>query len=110
MVSLHGIKLHAPYGLYEQEHVLGNDFEVDVDVWVNVAAQQPWPFVDYTLINAMVREVFGQPQQLLESFVQNIYNALKRNIAEAEKIRVAVRKLHPPMQGGVAYSQVCFEA
>lgn len=108
-VSLHGIKLHAPYGLYEQEHVLGNDFEVDVDVWVDVAGDQPWPFVDYTMINGVVRDVFAQPRQLLEEFVQNIVRALKQSFTEAAKVRVAVRKLHPPMEGSIAYSQVCFE-
>ena len=29
-VSLHGTKLYAPIGLYPEEHVLGNAFEVDV--------------------------------------------------------------------------------
>ncbi len=40
-VSLHGIKVHAPHGLYEQEHVLGNNFEVDVDIWLPDAEPMP---------------------------------------------------------------------
>ena len=108
-VSLHGIRLHAPHGLYLQEHVLGNDFEVDVDVFINVAHNQPWPFVDYALIQNIVANVFEQPGQLLETFVHNIYSALKLNIANTEKIKVAVRKLHPPLNGDVRYAQVCFE-
>jgi dihydroneopterin aldolase len=108
-VSLHGIRLHAPHGLYPQEHVLGNDFEVDVDVFINVTHNQPWPFVDYALIQNIVANVFEQPGQLLETFVHNIYSALKLNIANTEKIKVAVRKLHPPLNGDVRYAQVCFE-
>jgi dihydroneopterin aldolase len=107
-VSLHGIKLNAPHGLYPQEQVLGNEFEVDVDVFITAPAQ-PWPFVDYTLIHSVVTEVFNREGQLLETFVQNIHGTLKEHIAVAEKIRVAVRKLHPPLQGYVNYSQVCFE-
>ncbi len=107
-VSLHGIKLHAPHGLYPQEHVLGNEFEVDVDVTV-AANAKPWPFVDYTLIHSIVKEVFHREGQLLETFVQNIHSSLKENIAIAEKVKVAVRKLHPPLEGSVSYSQVCFE-
>ncbi len=107
-VSLHGIKLHAPHGLYPQEHVLGNEFEIDVDV-LAAANTQPWPFIDYTLIHAIVIEIFSQPGQLLEGFVQNIHSALKEHIPVAEKIKVAVRKLHPPLPGTVNYSQVCFE-
>ena len=107
-VSLHGIRMHAPHGLYPEEHVLGNEFEIDVDVWV-AANTKPWPFVDYTMIHAIVTEVFNQPGQLLEGFVQNIHSALKEHVPITEKIKVAVRKLHPPLPGTVKYSQVCFE-
>jgi len=106
-VSLHGIKIHAPHGLYPEEHVLGNTFEADVDIWLPDV--QPWPFADYTLIQKTVASAFEQPAQLLETFVLNIYTALKEIIPVAEKIRVAIRKLHPPMHGAVAYAQVCYE-
>jgi 7,8-dihydroneopterin aldolase/epimerase/oxygenase len=106
-VSLHGIKIIAPHGLYPEEHILGNTFEIDVDI--NLPDTLPWPFADYTLIQKVVAEVFQQPGQLLETFVLNIHTALKENFSEAEKIRVAVRKLHPPMPGEVAYAKVCYE-
>ncbi|MCD6064807.1 MAG: hypothetical protein K0R82_2718 [Flavipsychrobacter sp.] len=32
-----------------------------------------------------------------------------RLLPEAAKIKVVVRKMHPPMTGDVRYSQVCFE-
>lgn len=109
-VSLHGIRLHEPYGLYPEEQVLQNEFEVDVDIWLPHDNVTPWPFVDYALINSIVRNVFQQPAQLLENFVHNIYNAVKLNVPAAEKIKVAVRKLHPSMEGEVKYAQVCYEA
>jgi len=107
-VSLHGIKLNAPHGLYPQEHVLGNEFEVDVDVWVPDELQ-PWPFVDYTIIFSVVTEVFHREGQLLETFVLNIHTELKTLFPVAEKIKVVVRKMNPPMQGSVKYSQVAYE-
>lgn len=106
-MSLHGIRIQAPHGLYPEEHILGNSFEVDVDVWLSDV--QPWPFADYTIIRATVAEVFAQPGQLLETFVYNIHTALKQVMPPSEKIRVAIRKLNPPMPGQVAYSQVCYE-
>lgn len=106
-VSLHGIKIHAPHGLYPEEHILGNRFEVDVDIWLSDA--QPWPFADYTLIQKIVADTFEMPGQLLETFVANIHASLKEKIPVSEKIRVSVRKLHPPMPGEVAYAQVTFE-
>ena len=108
-VSLHGICLHAPHGMYPQENVLGNDFEIDVDIQLATDNSHPWPFVDYTLIHGIVKQVFEQQGQMLETFVHNIYNALKLNVPNAEKIKVAVRKMHPPLEGSVHFSQVCYE-
>ena len=107
-VSLHGIKIHAPHGLYPEEHILGNVFEIDVDLWLHDTL--PWPFADYTIINKVVSDTFQMPGQLLETFVANIYNSLKEQFPIAEKIRVCIKKLHPPMAGDVAYAKVCFEA
>ncbi|XZF13488.1 dihydroneopterin aldolase [Chitinophagaceae bacterium MMS25-I14] len=108
-VSLHDIRIHAPHGLYPQEHILGNLFDVDVDVFVPVPDAQQWPFIDYTLIRKLVAEVFNRPGQLLETFVQLIWKALREQFPEAEKIKVAVRKLRPPMPGDVGFAEVCYE-
>ncbi len=79
-----------------------------MDIWLSPDAQ-PWPFADYTLIKKIVEDIFEQPGLLLETFVYNIHAALKEQIQVSEKIRVAVRKLHPPMHGEVGYAQVCYE-
>lgn len=106
-VSLHGIKLYAPIGLYPQEHILGNTFLIDVDLWL--PDTQPWPYADYTLIRSIVADVFHKEAQLLETLVFNIHTALKIKFEFTQKIRVAIKKLHPPMPGEVAYAQVCYE-
>lgn len=106
-VSLHGIRIHAPIGLYPEEKVLGNDFEINVDMWLPDV--QPWPFADYTLARKAVADVFQQPADLLETVVLNIHSALKELFPFTEKIKVCVRKMHPPMPGEAAYAQVCYE-
>jgi dihydroneopterin aldolase len=108
-VSLHGIRLYAPVGLYAEEHILGNVVEIDVDIWLPVTSNAPWPFVDYTVVRSIVATIFQQPAQLLETLVQNIHTALKQYVPAADKIKVAVKKLHPPMPGEVQYAMVCFE-
>lgn len=109
-VSLHGIKISAPHGLYAEEKVLGNQFEIDVDVQLATEPDMALPFVDYILISSIVADVFLRPEQLLEKFVQQIHTELKQNVPEALKIKVAVRKLHPPMAGDIRYAQVAYEA
>lgn len=109
-ISLHGIKLHAKVGLYPEEKIKGNDFEIDVDVYANVNNADAFPFIDYTIIHQVVDEAFKQPGELLEKFVKAIHSSLKEKFFEASKVRVAIRKLNPPMNADIKYSQVCYEA
>lgn len=108
-VSLHGIAISAARGLYAEEHKLDNQFEVDVDVMLNVANVAALPFVDYTVIRAAVDDAFAQPYDLLEQFIGHMHSRLKQEFPDAERIRLAVRKLHPPMHGEASYAQVVFE-
>lgn len=108
-VSLHGVKVVAPIGLYPQEKIVPNTFEVDVDVQVHTEPNQPWPFVDYAIINDIIISVFTPEVEILETLVARIHEKLKVQFAAAQKIKVAVRKLHPPFSNEVAFSQVSWE-
>lgn len=108
-VSLHGIAISAARGLYAEEHKLENRFEVDADVVVATDEAEPLPFVDYTLIRRAVDDAFCQPYDTLEQFIQDIYKRLREYFPRSEKIRIAIRKLNPPMHGQTTYSQVVYE-
>jgi dihydroneopterin aldolase len=108
-VSLHGMQISAARGLYKEEHAIQNHFEVDVDVFVNAADPREFPFIDYTIIRETVRLAFEQPHELLEQFIRDINTELKTKFREAEKVRIVIRKLNPPMGGQTAYSQVAYE-
>lgn len=108
-VSLHGITIAATRGLYAEEHKISNKFEVDVDVFVPATSVTQIPYVDYTILRSTVAAAFEQPHDLLEQFIADIHSSLQRQFPEAEKVRVAIRKMHPPMPGQVAYAQVVFE-
>lgn len=106
-ISLHGIKINAPIGLYPEEKIIGNAFETDVDIWLPDV--QPRPFADYTIVHSTVNEAFLKPYELLESLVYDIHSTLKVQFPLADRIKVAVRKLNPPMKGDIAYAQVCYD-
>jgi dihydroneopterin aldolase len=108
-VSLHGIKLNAKIGLYPEEKIKGNNFEIDVDVVGRTNSSEDFPFIDYSIIHKIVKEGFEQEGELLETFVKNIHSALKEEFFDAEKVRVAIRKMNPPLGTDVKYSQVSFE-
>lgn len=109
-VSLHNIKLHANIGLYPEEKITGNDFEVDVDVMINLTEEKAFPFIDYVIIGELVSKAFQEEGELLETFVQKIHQRIKSTFSGAHKVKVVIRKLNPPLPISVGYSQVSYEA
>lgn len=108
-ISLHGIRIVAPIGMYPEEKIHPNTFETDVDVWVNEGAGD-WPFIDYAIVHDIVAKAFTLPAEMLETLVKYIHTAVKEQFPEAVKVCVAVRKLNPPLSHEVKYSQVVYEA
>lgn len=107
-ISLHSICIYAYKGLYPEEKIIGNQFEVDVDIMLH--DNNRGEFVDYTLIRQVVDDVFDKPGDTLETLVFEIHSTLRFKFPVSEQIKVVVRKLNPPMQGRVADAQVCYEA
>lgn len=107
IVSLHGISIFAKKGLYPEELINGNQFEVDVDV--HLAEVSYDEFVDYTIIRQIVFETFDHSGHTLEILAKDIQKGVKLQWSFAEKIRVAIRKLNPPMPGKIAYAQIVIE-
>lgn|GEM_PF-461822 len=107
-VSLHKIALSACYGLYESEQSQPNQFEVDVDVFF---AQDHPPFLDYVAVYEQVNTVFAENKeaQTLENAAKRIQERVRLLAGEAARVRVSVRKMQPPINGTVAYAEVCVE-
>jgi len=109
-ISLHNVKIFAPAGLYAQELVLGNHFEVDIDVYSNISDYADGRFVDYTVLNTLIRSAFLTDLHTLEGLAQTIHKAAFAAFPFVLKIKVSVRKKHPPMPGEMDFAQVVFEA
>ena len=78
-VSLHNIRIRAPHGLYPEEALHGNDFEVDIDVRLPATIGENWPLIDYARISEIVHDVVkGKTVPLLEMLVQDITKTLSR--------------------------------
>jgi dihydroneopterin aldolase len=106
-ISLHQIKVFAPIGLYPQEQILGNHFEVDIDVQVAEFSQKK--FVDYTVLNSIVQQEMKKPEAILEQIALNMHGEIKKAFSFSKKIKISIRKRNPPLSGSMAYAQVVFE-
>jgi dihydroneopterin aldolase len=106
-ISLHGVQIHAALGLYPEELLTGNEFDVDLDVWTSVDPSEG--FIDYVVLNDLIREGFEAGNHTLEAICRHIQFAIRDRFDFAKRIRVCIRKLHPPMKGRVGYAQVCID-
>ena len=106
-VSLHKIEISACYGLYAAEQTEPNNFEVDVAV--TFETNHP-PFLDYVLIYEAVSMVFSEQKQA--QTLENAALLMQERVRllagiEAKTVQISVRKMRPPINGKVAYSEVC---
>lgn len=106
-ISLHRVKMIAPIGLYPQEKILSNEFEVDMDILVQDYSEQN--FVDYTILNSIIQRSFQNTETVLEVLVLKIHKAVLLQFPFVQKVKVVIRKMNPPMPGEMAYAQVSYE-
>lgn len=110
IISLHGISIHAFIGLYPFEKEKGNQFELDVDLFVESGSPEAMPFLDYSLIEQIVADKLKVAGDLIETYVREIHRELKATFPEASRVRVAMRKLSPPLNTPIRYAQAILEA
>lgn len=104
-IGLEDVRVFAPHGFYEEEHRMGNEFSVDVEVEANIlgAAQSDelGATVNYATIYYLVQSEMKKPAQLLEALAYRIASRVQRQFEGVKAVRVRLRKLHPPLGGRV---------
>jgi dihydroneopterin aldolase len=106
-ISLHRVKIFAPLGLYPEELLTGNEFEVDLDVRSDKNPEEA--FVDYVVLNRLIHEAFDAGHHTLEAICAHIHRGVGIQFPFALQTKVCIRKLHPPMSGTVGCAQVCLD-
>ena len=112
-IHLHNLLFHSFHGMYKEEKILGNDFEVSVDV--SIKAQENITklrqSVDYVSLYSIIKQVMDQPTPLLEKLVQELAEKIRLLDEKIEGVSISIKKLNPPignLQGtvGVSYSTI----
>ena len=108
-ILIHGIQFYGYHGVHAEERKLGQRFQVDVELRLDLREagrrDDLGATVDYGKVTAAVMEVGSSRQcQLLEGLAEGIAAVLIQRFAVGE-VTVRVTKLHPPMShvtGGVS--------
>jgi dihydroneopterin aldolase len=102
ILRLHNMTFHAYHGVFPEERVLGQKFQVDVelqlDLRVSGLSDNIQESIDYVQVYRKVQEIVEQQQYaLLERLAEEIARSIL-SCFPAEGVTVSVRKPHPPIQ------------
>ena len=111
-IHLHHLKFHAYHGIHEEEKILGNNFEINVDVQVKESGriESIHQTVNYVTVYHEIKKRMQQPTHLLETVAQDMVELIHAIDDRIRFIKIDIKKLHPPIAGfegavGVSYSK-----
>lgn len=101
-VSINGMIIHAHHGLFPQERIVGNDFEVSASLDVltdeeSVLVDSMEGTVNYAEIASIIRTVMHEPCELLETVAARIRRAIIGAYPVVFGGTIVVKKLTPPI-------------
>ena len=99
-INLNNLVFFGYHGLYEEEKILGNEYELNIAI---KHAPQRLPVekledtVDYTAVYELVKQRMAVPTPLLETLATSIATEILDVFTLADEVFVSIRKMHPPV-------------
>ena len=112
-ISLKAMRFHTCVGLLPHEEHVPQPLELDLTVWLSLRqvgeSDSPTALLDYRRLYRMVSETVGtSPHRLLEALCEKVA-AQALAIDAVERVRVAARKPHAPIDGPLDFVEVVVE-
>jgi dihydroneopterin aldolase len=103
-IVLAGLTFFGTHGVNAEENSLGQRFQIDVTLRLDLAKAAASDHLDdtvsYSAVFKLVRqEVEGQPSKLLEHLAGRLTDVLLAHDSRIRSARVTVTKLNPPIKG-----------
>ena len=111
-VHLHNLRFHAYHGLFDEEKIIGNEYEVNLSVGiqdVSIPVTHIDETIDYTLLYQLVKERMSQPTPLLETIATELSLLIRSKSPLVTKISISIKKLYPPVNSFEGAVGVSFE-
>lgn len=111
-LHLHNLKFTANHGLYTEEKLLGNEYEVDVEIHIGKSGKidSILQTVNYVTVYHVIKNRIQQPTQLLETLVQEIAEQVHQLDDRIRGIYISIKKLYPPIANFEGSVGVSFKA
>ena len=100
-VFLKRVHFFAYHGLYPEEAIKGNEFEVNLTITYSkdTPVKSLEDSIDYVAVYDLLKKQMAIRQDLLEVLAQSIAKDLKTSYPQINKIELEIIKLHPPIEG-----------
>lgn len=101
-IELSGIRFHAFHGMYEEEKLAGNEFEVSLYVSYYPGSEVITELsgtINYAVIFDLLKKRMQQRTDLLETIAMSFAAELHDRFPEVQKVDITIKKLHPPIAG-----------
>jgi dihydroneopterin aldolase len=111
-IQLNHLRIFGYHGLHEEEKILGNEVEINILMKVKTSKEDKVSIndtINYADVYAVVKEIFKQREDLLETICINIATAIKNKFPQLRKISIQLIKLHPPIVAFVGSVSVTYE-
>lgn len=104
------MRFHTLVGLLPHEAEVSQPLELDLTVWLPLSevgqSDSPSELTDYRRLYEIVAETVGNsPHKLLEALCEKISSRILE-IESVERVEIAARKPHAPIQGPLDYVEV----
>ncbi|MCH7491021.1 MAG: dihydroneopterin aldolase [Gemmatimonadetes bacterium] len=109
-ISLKAMRFHTCVGLLPHEEHVPQPLELDLTVWLSLRqvgeTDSPDALLDYRRLYQMVADTVGESRHtLLEALCEKVAaKALEMGLVE--RVRIAARKPHAPIDGPLDYVEV----
>ena len=98
-IQLHQLLFFAYHGLYEAEKINGNQFELDVDIELNISGGIST--IDQTLDYVAVYEIINTRMKvathLLETLAEDLITLIRQQDVRIKSITITIKKLAAPI-------------
>lgn len=96
-IELHGLKVHGRHGVFEHERTNGQDFLVDVTVWIDLAraaaSDDLADTYDYSALARLATDIVaGPPRNLIES----VGGEIADRVMDDERVHAVEVVVHKP--------------
>lgn len=99
-IHLNKLRFFAYHGLYEEETVAGEEFELDVHlqyVPATLPISHVGETVDYTQVYRLIKERMSKPELFLETLAHHITSDILEQFPAVLSVDITVTKLRPPI-------------